>query len=143
MRLDRQGCGDGDDVNNESMGELVEEIDEQELEEEDDESKKTVSAKTVARRRKDFLVLLPAEFMLQVELLKMLVKDFEVREILIDDCGLKEMKVPGTFMYRYRKSASCFLQDCCYLEYNLNLEDFVIFLAQDLVKKDQYTLSFL
>ena len=49
MRLDRQGCGDGDNVSRESMGELVEEIDEQELEE-DDENKTTVSAKTVARR---------------------------------------------------------------------------------------------
>ena len=85
--------------------------------------------------------------MLQVELLKMLVQDFEVKEILIDDCGLNERKVPRTSMYRYRKSASCFLQDC-YLKYGLNPEDFLIFLAQHLVEKDQsaffeFGLSFL
>ena len=104
MRLESQGCWDGDNVSRESIGELVEEIDEQELEEED-ENKKTVSAKTVARRRKDFLELLPAEFKLQVDLLKMLVKDFEVRDILIDDFELKDMKVPITSMYRYSKRA--------------------------------------
>ena len=89
MRLDRHGCGDGDNGSRENIGEHVEELEEEENEEveeeENDKNKKVVSAKTVARRRKDFLNLLPAEFMLKVELLKMLVQDFEVKEILIDD----------------------------------------------------------
>ena len=38
MRLDRQGCGDGDNVSRESIGEHVEELeDEEELEEEENE----------------------------------------------------------------------------------------------------------
>ena len=95
MRLDRHGCGDGDNGSRENIGEHVEELEDKEdfeeeeneevEEEENDKNKKVVSAKTVARRRKDFLNLLPAEFMLKVELLKMLVQDFEVKEILIDD----------------------------------------------------------
>ena len=57
-----------------------EEENEEVEEEENDENKKVVSAKTVARRRKDFLNLLPAEFMLKVELFKILVQDFEVKD---------------------------------------------------------------
>ena len=91
--------------------------------------------KTLARRKSDLLAILPDSILLQREVLKHLIQDFEVEDILVDHEKVFEVEVHRSTIFRHRRKTSFFLQDC-YLRYDISPEELIKYLAQRLVAQD-------
>ena len=148
QRADRQG-GAGDNAVETPDDDIDKEFSVDEEDEEDSEAGQQAksSLSTMKRRKTDLLAMFPVNIVVQREVLKLLVQDFEVSNILIDQKKAADVNVHRSTIFRYRKDCTFFLQDC-FLRFGIPPEDLLMFLAQQLVVKDHtgffdHGLSFL
>ena len=158
-RADRHGGGDGnaaldsyseddndtlenDEVTTEDDKEDSNEEDNDDSNEEDNESDngdqaKGGSSRTLRRMKARFLEIIPDSFEMKIQLLKHLVEDFDVKEILIGSTEkIVHVNVSRTSLFRYRKAATIFLEKT-HRNNDIPSKDLLIFLAQQLVKTDK------
>ena len=150
MRADRREAAGGGDIGSadDSFHQDGEEIreeseDDDAVSEDDDEGSEDravpPSLRTVSRRRKEFVSLLPEDPSFSREVLKLLVKDFGVKELLIDQDKVHqcESEVHRSTMYRHKKRASDFLK-LIQIKHNISPSAFLIFAAQQQLLEDQH-----
>ena len=106
-----------------------------------DENAVTPSRKTLARRQEEFLSLLPVSLDLRGKVLKYLVKDLNVKEILIDGDKVDNIKnqdcASRWSVFRYKKRAMGFLQKMI-KKYNMDPSKFLLPVLQQLLLDDQH-----
>ena len=91
--------------------------------------------KTVQRRETDFFELLPENFANQLDLLKNLVKEFQVNAILIDKTAT-ESGPDRTTIWRQKPQVIAFLISC-HKKYGLDPSTFLLGWAQKLISQDE------
>ena len=131
-RADRQGGG-GD---NQGLEEEEKDEQEEDAERDDGDQGAKVSPRSWKRKKAELLEIVPESIVMQRELLKHLVKDFEVTDIVVENVQSTNFVVPKTTLHRYRKDTTLFLQTSS-KRVSIPPEDLVMFFAQHLVVKDQ------